>query len=285
MKLGKETLSLFKRDLFLGFSSVRFRWITSMSLFVIILIVSFYQLKGLGEIEGIDSSTLTYTDLLFNVFRGKEYPTPDDLNFKFPFLWLIIQLMGPFIIGGYVRDDLFDQSSFLFVRAKQRLSIWMSKLFFAIAVVISMYLIMAIITFLFSIFFLSVSPGWSEYGMKMIKPLIATDITPFVFSIHLFLLPFFITLLIVVVQAIFTVFMRPIYAFIIMLSMLVVSVFTTSRLVPGSYSMILRHHSLDSEYGFTWTMVIIYIIAILLIVVCSGYFLFKKMDIFPKERD
>ncbi|WP_202785890.1 hypothetical protein [Heyndrickxia sporothermodurans] len=255
-----------------------------MILFVMILLISFYQIKLSSEVEGFNISSITYTDLFYTIFKGTEYQILDEPNAKFPFSWLILQMMGPFIIGGYVREDLFDQSSFLIVRAKHRLSLWLSKLLFSFTVAISMYLFF-ILAILLTSLFLSFSFEWSDYGEKMIKPLLSTTLDPVDFSIDILILPFLVTLLIVIAQGILTVFVRPIYAFFILLSALAVSVFSTSRLLPGSYSMILRHHSLDIENGFTWMNVFIYILVVLFVIICSGYVLFKKMDIFQKERD
>ncbi|PTY74012.1 hypothetical protein B5V88_16475, partial [Heyndrickxia sporothermodurans] len=161
----KETLSLFQRDLFLGFFAVRFRWLASMILFVMILLISFYQIKLSSEVEGFNISSITYTDLFYTIFKGTEYQILDEPNAKFPFSWLILQMMGPFIIGGYVREDLFDQSSFLIVRAKHRLSLWLSKLLFSFTVAISMYLFF-ILAILLTSLFLSFSFEWSDGIVK-----------------------------------------------------------------------------------------------------------------------
>lgn len=283
--MGKEILSLFRRDLSLGFYTIRYRWFASMFLLVIMLVAALYKFNLSSDIGELNFSTLTHTDLVFSVLKGSEYQVIGDPESEFPYTWFIIQLMGPFMLGGYLRDDLFDQSSFLFIRAKHRLSLWVSKLLFSITVVLSMYVFLALMTIVFSFLFLSLSPKWSDYGEENILPLLSSDLTTLTFTVSLMLLPLLIAIVTVVVQAVLSVFMPPIYALIAIIVSLTISVYSTSSLLPGSYSMILRHQSLDQMNGFTWNMVFIYISVVLIVVVISGFIRFKRMDIFPKGKD
>jgi hypothetical protein len=283
--MGKEILSLLKRDLILGFYTIRFRWMFSILIMLVIMLLSLHQIRGLAEVTNMDFSTFTYTDLLFSIFKGTEYQMLGDPESRFPFSWFCIQMLVPFMIGGYLRDDLFHQSSFLLIRVKHRSSIIFSKLLFAFTVVTSLYLFIIIGIMLLSSFFLSFSQVWSDYGKEEIESILISSISPLELSISMVALPFFLSLITAVLQAVLTVFMRPIYATLILLSALAVSVYSTSRLLPGSYSMILRHHSLDSFNGFTWFTVIIYMVIVLSVFVYLGYILFKNMDIFPKGKD
>lgn len=285
MKMGKEILHLLHRDMVLGLFSIRYRWIAAMVVYILILVFSLYQLIVFSEVEGIDHSTLTYTDLLFAIFKGCDYQIINNTNLEFPFSWLIIQLIGPFIIGGYVRDDLFDHSSFLLVRTKHRFSLWMSKLLFSIAIVILTFIFFIMIAFIASIIFLSSSSVWSEYGESTITSLMSTNMTPFAFTIKMMLLPFLIAILTTILHAVLTVFIRPVYALLVILSLLVLSVYSTNRFLPGSYSMILRHQLLDPIRGFSWNVFIFYVLVIFIIAVTFGYLQFKKMDIFSKGKD
>ncbi|MBP3038802.1 hypothetical protein J9303_04690 [Bacillaceae bacterium Marseille-Q3522] len=283
--MGKEILSLLQRDIMLGFYSIRYRWLFSMGVILMMLLFSLYDLIQSAPIVGYNRSTFTYTDLLFPVFKGEEFQMPGDPGAKFPVPWFFMQIIGPFIFGGYMREDFFQQSSFLFIRAKHRFSIWISKLIFAVVVVLSMYLLIAVMTALLSFSFLSFSPAWSDYGEKEILPKLSLELSLFAFTIHMLLLPFCMTVFTVIIQAVLSVFMRPIYAFLVIAALLAVSVYSTSRFLPGSYSMILRNEAMAPGIGYSWGLLFIYIAFVLLAVVCGGYMLFKKMDIFPKEGD
>ena len=82
-----------------------------------------------------------------------------------------------------------------------------------------------------------------------------------------------------------SVFIRPIYALFAILAALIVSVYSSSFLFPGSYSMILRHELVDPNQGFAWSTAIVYLVVIAGLASVIGYIFFNRMDIIQKEEE
>lgn len=285
MRMIGEIGTLLHRDLLLGFHYVRYRLLLSMVYIFILVGLTIYQFHQIALLNNVSISDYTFTDLIYMLLKGTDFQILNNPQMGFPFFWLMIQIICPFIIGGFWREDLFNQASILFVRVHNRLSLWISKLLFCFIVVLSSYLLYLIMTILAASIFLSFSANWSPYGSSVIQPLLAQDITSTYFVVQVFTLPLLSSLLLVTIQGVLSVFIRPIYALFIILSALIVSVYSSSFLFPGSYSMILRHRLVDSYQGFDWQAAILYTLVIVSFVSVFGYILFKRMDIIQKEEE
>lgn len=285
MKLMKETGTLLRRDLLLGFHHLKYRLLLSVLFILLSISLTIYQISQLALLNKVSLSAYTATNLVFMLFRGVDYQVLNNPEISFPFSWLILLIICPFIIGSYLREDLYNQASILFIRTQSRLSLWLSKLLFCCFVVIAIYFLYLVLLVLATYFFLSFSADWSTFGNSMIHPLIAEEMTTTVFSMHVFLLPLLTSLSLGIIHGVLTLFIRPIYALFAILAALIVSVYSSSFLFPGSYSMILRHKLFDLELGFSWSTAIIYLVVIVGLASVVGYAFFNRMDIIQKEEE
>lgn len=276
-----EVNSLLRRDLVLGLHSLRYRLVFSFLIILVILISALYQLKMWAEIQSVPLSDLTYHDLLFTAFKGKEWIIGTQ-NIEFPFSWLFFYLLPPFIIGGYVREDLFFQSSFLVIRSKYRLSLIVSKLLFSLLIILIFYISVFLISLLLGASFLMTDSKWSPFALIEVVPLFSSNVSPNTLVSTMFILSFLVSLLLVTLQTVGTLILKPIYVLLILLSVLTISVFSRSIWLPGSISMIVRHEVFASINGFSSTFSIIYVFSMIILIIFIGIIVFKKIDIFPK---
>lgn len=105
------------------------------------------------------------------------------------------------------------------------------------------------------------------------------------FSIHAFLLPLLTSVVLAVIQGIGSVFTRPIYILFILLSFLIISIFSVKQFFPGSYSMIVRHELFAGNQGFDCLGAIVYTVVVIIVTTVGGFLLFKKQDIMQKEEE
>lgn len=285
MKFIRETKTLLHRDLLLGFHYVRNRFLVAIVFMIIIVSLSVYQFDQMAIHNQINLANYTYSDVIFTLFKGVGFEILHDPSSEFPFTWLMVLAFCPFIIGGYVRDDLFNQSSVLFIRARYQLSIWLSKILFCLIIVVLFFAIILLLLIIATALFLSFSSEWGALGIVQIAPLVTKDITPLSFSFQVFMLPLLTSVVLVVIQGMVSVFIRPIYTLFILLSFLIISVFSTKQFFPGSYSMILRHELFTGTQGFNWLGTIGYTGMLVSIVTIGGFLLFKKQDIIQKEEE
>lgn len=285
MRFIRETKTLLHRDLLLGFHYVRNRLFVALVFMVVIVSLTVYQFDQMAIHNQINLANYTYSDLIFEIFEGVDFEILHNPTKEFPFMWLIILAFCPFIIGGYVRDDLFNQSSVLFIRTRYQLSIWLSKLLFCLIIVALFYAMFLLLILGATALFLSFSPDWGALGTVRIAPMMIEEMSPFMFSTHAFLLPLLTSVVLTVIQGIGSVFMRPIYILFILLSFLIISIFSSKPLFPGSYSMIVRHELFAGDQGFDWLGAIVYTVVVIVVTTVGGYILFKKQDIIQKEEE
>jgi len=71
--MAKEIFFFLYRDVLIGLSSLRYRFLFCLMMFTAMAILSVYQLQTSAELLGMDRNMLTYTDLLFSLFQGVDY--------------------------------------------------------------------------------------------------------------------------------------------------------------------------------------------------------------------
>lgn len=275
--MGREIRCLLRRDLILGFFSIRYRLFIAYFILMLLLFVNIQMLTS--NIRGIDNSSFSYIDLLVALFQGVEFAIIENHDFEFPYAWLVLQAIVPFLIGGYVREDFYNQTSFLFVRVRHRLSLWISKLLFSFIVVIFLYAFFFVLSYLAASIF--ISPSFTKLTYFSLSENV--QISP-VMVIQFMMIPFGTGMMIATVQSVLSVFLKPVYSFIILISLFIISVYSENALLPGSYSMLLRYEYFDAVRGLSFSQFGIYVSIVITVFGVVGFYLFKKMDIMQKER-
>ena len=250
----KELTQLVKRDLILGFNQIKIR---SLIIGLIILNLAIFQIYSFKDLPSSN-----FNDLLFYFFRGTTAEETVQKNLPFPFMWFMIQFIPLFLIGDYVYKDMYEQSSFIFTRLKRRFSFWISKWIFSMIIACSFILLILGISVIGSRFFLTVS-----------------------INIHptFWLLPIISSIIHVTIYVAASSVVRPIFVLFALLSFNIISVYTTNPLLPGNYSMVIRH--IDwSEDGFTNGNALVYFIFTMLLVVVIVKWMFKRIDIYQKSK-
>lgn len=283
--MAKEIFFFLYRDVLIGLSSLRYRFLFCLMMFTAMAVLSVYQLQTSAELLGMDRNMLTYTDLLFSLFQGVDYEIVEKKFLPFPFSWFLLQMMIPFLLGAYARDDLFLHTSFLFVRAKRRLSIWLAKVLFSLLAVILVFLSFLAVSWLIAAVFFSPDIGFREYGDAKIKPAIGGGWSAGRLTWLTIALPFLLNLCGAAVYTMFSLLIRPVYLFLIFASIYILSVYTANPFLPGSYGMILRHGMFDPARGFSTAACVMYFSVTLLAAGVIGYRLFKRADILYFGKD
>jgi len=273
------------RDIILGFHHMKHRFGIAMLFAIGIVALSTYNFQQHALATDALVTNYTNVDFIFYLFRGVDVSFIHNPGTPFPFIWLMIIIMSPFIIGDYARFDIHNQSSIVFVRVQHRISIWFSKLFVSILVPLIFYIVILIIICISSAIFYSFSFEWGEYSGMNVKPLLTDSVSGLSFAIQTMLLPLIISVVLSIIQTLGSVFVNPVYMLLGIIASLIASVFSTFIILPGSYGMIDRYYLLDGSHGISLSHVLVYSLLIISLVVIIGYFYFQRMDIMGLRGD
>lgn len=184
----------------------------------------------------------SFGDLLFCCFAGmKEYvPTPSE-PFIFPTTWILFNGLLLYITLSHIRNDTSGLGNLVLIKSSKRTTWWLSKCCWNIMFILFAYFLSWFIIFIFSVvrgvdLDIKVLPNlgllfrnYNEFILNKLQILILVFIMPLLVSITLSLS-----------QMVLSQIIKPLYSFIIMISMLLSSSYALSPVLIGNYSMSLR---------------------------------------------
>lgn len=272
---------LIKHDLLIGIFYAKLKYVPVFLIFIF-LCAHFQNMADISFSHGITSSYPSFSDYLIDIFKGMEIYQKNK-PFEIPVSWLMINIYIAYLVSFYPFQDLNGYGQQIILHSKNRKQWWLSKCIWNISTVLTFYLIGYLVIFLFLLF----SGNFSLPRNKDINLLISNVNTA---NLQLesviligFILPIITSIAISLFQLSLAMFCKPILSCIIIISLLVVSAYSTSPLLLGNYLMILRNNLISLNNGVSevtgiWISVFLSIFSI-----CSGYLKFKYLDILHKE--
>ena len=176
-------LNVVKRDLIFGFKNNRNKLV---SIFVLLIVLTYFNvlsIRGQAFELGLDSKNINFIDLFFYMFKGIGY----SIN-PLPINWLLIHIYITYLVGSYCYDDLSKESSNAIVRMKNRKYIWISKIIWMSATILTFYLMLLLIIGIFSTVMLNSSLGWSKFSKVSILNIIIKDYSSWKFILFTILI-------------------------------------------------------------------------------------------------
>ena len=230
----KDYILLIKRDLQTGFQHIK-------NNFIILLIVTlFFLLYPVLLLKSYDQNTYySYLDALLIGIGGIPIDLVKQHSFKFPFLWLFIQLSLIFIMNTWARTDIINFSSFTRIRMRKVYLLIISKYTCTFIITLIYCSLMFLSTlFLCSLFGIQ-STNYTEYALHTLS---FSDLKmPYLqLTWFIILLNFSSVLCAVFLFTTLSIMMKPVYAFLIITAWYVLSIFRDSFVFIGNLSMVLR---------------------------------------------
>lgn len=278
-KMKIRILRLIKRDLKVGFINNRYKFLGIILIFSLITLFNIVNIKNEVLELGFSSKCINFIDIFFITFRGGEY----DASYL-PITWILINIYITYLIGSYCYDDLSKDSAHLIVRMNNRKEIWISKIIWMIMNVIFFYVIINIVIALFSITMLGFDFAWSEFSRSTMLNSIQNKYssTEFVlFTLSMYILS---SVTLAALQMVISLVIKPIYIYIVNISLISIALCVEKFIIPIQSSMILRQNIFDNTYPINPVNSVIYNLTVLIIVIIMGSKVINNIDILSSQK-
>lgn len=225
----------------------------------------------------------TFMDYWIYLVDGCEAYKFDWYNsFVIPIRWicfLVFLLIG---VNNYMLSDLRGWGYQVLVHSKSRLNWWVSKIMWCISYTLCYFFIL-MCTVLFYCLSKNISINFTPTSdiMKMQASREFMKFGSLELYMAVILLPLLMAVFLSLVQMVLSLYIRPVYVFIVMFIWLVASAYKKSWLLVGNLGMPYRMRPV-LENGFRTSQCVIVLICISLLCIVWGYLKFRKRDVLEK---
>lgn len=253
-----------------------------LALFCIAICWGFLDnLKYMNLQDKIVISTGNYFALLFSGI-SPYVPSPDN-QFQIPVNWLFLHIYLIWFMGSYASSDLKGVGQNILVRCASRSAWWHSKIVFCYASTTVYY-----ITIFLSALFMGNFFGTPSLHLQ--QPFAAMQLSAEFVELSLskqmtcvYFLPFLVLLTMSLLKLAVDFIFTPAISTIVVVIIYIASIYYTSPLLIGEYSMLMRHRTV-TENGMHEHFGIVICVSIILIVYFVGYQKFKHFDILDNKE-
>ncbi|MGH0950992.1 hypothetical protein [Bacillus mycoides] len=196
-----------------------------------------------------------------------------------PFSWLFIQALMAFLVGDYLYNELKKNSFYVLIRVKNRRYCFFAKIISIVSTIFLFYITIAI-ALLLSSFALTLNVNeWGDYSKKLFEKEFIISTNPLVFLTISFLICFVTSILISLVQVLLTMIIQPLYSYIFIIIILLMSIYIHHPIFLGKYLMLLQYTDFFQNGIFTGMHIIVYEFIAILFIMTLGSIYYKKMDL------
>lgn len=233
--------------------------------------------------QGEEPLEFTFMDLILSVLGGmKEFHYEDGEMFLFPAVWIFFFLLLLFYTLRYPIQNLDGMGRSMLILSQNRRVWWYSKCVWCCVYVFVYFLLLYILAFLMGICLggkLSFQP--SEYAPYALDAGMYIKNPPWNLAPGVLLVPL-VACAISMLQMVLTLWVKPIFAYVLSCVLLLSSAYFANPALVGNYAMLFRTDIFAEEgfpLGWGFTAAALLIILSLLI----GYFRMENMDILNRE--
>lgn len=257
----------------------------SASLIIPLILCIDYIFKVKGITAG-QEVTLSFADYYMYIFGGmKEYIPSPTTKFIMPIMWSIVCITLFYSTLNYPFNDMSGIGNQILIRTKGRVSWWISKciwnaiccLFF-FSIIFGIIMIFCLITgaeisgeinieILNKVYYVAVE---NTDGQNMLMPL------------YMLFLPILVTSAISIMQMTISLFIKPMFSFLVTVVLLVSSAYLLSPYLIGNFLMLVRFDCIVSN-GVSLGMGVFESIFVIICSIIIGVLKFRHYDIINKE--
>lgn len=249
---------------------------------------SIYYLRVVAEnrnlaAQGEEPLEFTFIDLILSVLGGmKEFHYEDGEMFLFPAVWIFFFLLLLFYTLRYPTQNLDGIGKSMLILSQNRRVWWLSKCVWCCVYVFVYFLLLYISAFLMGLCLggrLSFQP--SEYAPYALDAGMYLKSPPWNLIPGLGLVPL-VACGVTMLQMILTLWVKPIFAYVVSCVLLLFSAYFANPVLVGNYAMLFRT-GIFTEKGFPlwWGFVAATLLIVLSLLV--GCFRVERMDILNRE--
>lgn len=271
-------LHVLKEDLKRAFLHTKYRYIIVLLMIIALILIPTNISNRIYE-RTTEFGKMGFFDYLFYMLSGAEPVIIEKIDeLDIPIAWMAMQFFCSFLIFDYVYYDLKGVGRNVLIKSKSKFKWWLSKCICTCTMVISVYGILFLSSYIVTLF----SGGESaELHMKLLGSVCKLDGNYEAnkdMMVYLVLIPLIVSISISLFQMMISQLVKPVLSMVVIMSVSVFSVYSNYKLWWGNWGMILRSDLCvaDGMSGFTAV-----ILALILGVVGSvvGGIIFSKRDV------
>lgn len=254
-----------------------------VSLVFLLTAALFYREADALRYQQLTASAPTLADLVIHMFQGmKVYDPSSGSEFDIPVVYLFISLYTAYLIGNYAQKDLCSHGLYILLRSKKRGQWWLSKCVWNVVTVLVFYLFAYLGIVLAAMFTgaLSFQPSGDIH-------LMVADIAEEVFQNNrwvfiVVLMPILTSIALALLQMALSFFLKPVFSFIVIVCIVVVSAYYCSPFWIGNYSMLLRSDLVIPD-GIPIYVAVVTDVLVITVSIAVGYGYIRRCDILDKQ--
>lgn len=254
---------------------------------IIVSLIACFDLVGrvsvLNNFDYFGENTQAgFADFIMYIYGGMDQYTPDSGNpFRFPVRWIVVLLSIAFITLNYPYKDMHAYGQQILVRTKGRTVWWFSKCSWNILSVIVYHGLIFLTVISFCVFTNRNLTGTINKDLLYTVfqteiPHIAPGTTIWTFTI--LLSPVFVSVGINLLQMMVSLFIKPMFGFLVTAFLMISSAYFTSPYLIGNYAMPMRYDVVIID-GVSASAGILISAILALAVVVIGSIKFHRYDI------
>lgn len=271
---------LLRYDVKQGFLQNKFK-LAGIAGIALVSCIQFYMYKNNFYYKSPAPKGTCMDYLLFLLGGMRKYDPGIESSFIFPVRWLIFHVFVLYATLYYpCRDLLSPVGNVLIIKAQSRGLWWVSKCIWNLLFIISSYMIVFIVNILFCV----VAGENISFGItpQLVKEVMGADMIlqgamP-ALSFYIVLMPMMVSAAISLLEMFFTMLLRPVFSFGILVILLLTSAYWVSPGLIGNYAMPIRSSYL-MEQGVSFSSGIIFCSLLSILCVIAGIRYFRKYDI------
>lgn len=268
---NKSIRGVIWHDIERGFYADRFRYlIAALMLAGVLIILGNHEFGMMDTIFFIQGG---YDPVLI-IKEGK---------IVFPFVWMLIQFLVPFMIYSYCNDDCEGVGIDFLMKCRSRRLWWNSKCLWNCLTVLSVYVVQYATAFVYGLCNGNLSMKVNYELFEKISNKSVPDNPANVWIIvYMLVMPVVVSLVTALVQMTISMFTNPMIGMLAVMAWNVMSVFINNPLMIGNNSMVVRSSVYNAQRIQVWQSVAVCIV-VYIVVYVAGMIGFNKKDILVRE--
>lgn len=270
-------------DIFMGFKSEIKKYIFSILLTWICCFFMYDTMNNFNLYEGI-SFNYCYGDLIMYNLRGMPKYIPGYEQYTLPIIWILNQVMIAFIAGHYPSRDIYGYGRIILLQSCSRKKWWISKCIWIILSVVIYYIIIFGVSVVFALthnYSCRLTPDL--YVTNILYGIDLSNINISVFMVTLIALPILVSIAFSLFQNTVSFITNPIFGFIAVVILQLISTYFTTPFLLGNYSMVIRNVLCDSTTDIKTSNGIIFSVLFAIAFAVIGGIYFNRKDIIDKR--
>lgn len=219
-------------------------------------------------------------DFLLNFFVGNEsFNIQSKEKIDISIIWIIFHSILSLIVGFYVSDDIKKSASSLIVRVRSKKIWWSSKFIWCIISVFVYYVVYLFTIILFCAIFGDLSLTTNTQITQKIFDIDISLVKNTDLFLVFFIIPIITSMAVSVFQITLGLIIKPVYSFLIIVTVMVCSSFYANPFLIFNFSMICRYDYFSSKSNITLYNGILISFFIMVSSYIIGIIVIKKKDI------